>query len=124
MATLAAQILTDWQALRASKVQVDQSNPYDGDSSADTTYLTAHAAKAAAMVHRYLGDSVDSTDDEALALGIDAMDLSLNQARVGFTPEMVALRQQLVDMLDGLRMARVQEAADPVVYDVDGELVE
>lgn len=123
MATLAAQILTDWQATRASKVQVDQSNAFDDDTSADTTYLTNHAAKAAALVASYLGDGPDSTDDEALAMGMDAMDISLNIARVGLTAETIEARRLLVQMLKDLRDARVSETATPVTYDVDGEAV-
>lgn len=123
MATLAAQILTDWQATRESKVQVDESNAFDDDTNADTTLLTAHAVKAAALVASYLGDGPDSTDDEALAYGMDAMDLSLAQARLGVTAEILEGRKMLIMQLADLRDARNAEGATPVTYDIDGEQV-
>lgn len=123
MATLAAQILTDWQAGRSSVQQIGASNPDDDDTSADTTYLTSHAGKAAVMVKRYLG-SVDGDDEEAVEIGVECMDYKLAVAAKGYTPELVALKRQLEESLRELRDARVDEASDPVVYDTDGELVE
>lgn len=121
MATFAAQIVTDWLAVRESKVQVDQSNAFDDDTAKDDTVLAAHGVKAAAMVTRYFAGS--DTDQEALALGVEAMDLSLNVARVGMTPELLEVKRQLIIDLKAEQASRRAEVSDPVTYDSDGDLV-
>lgn len=118
MATLAAQILTDWQAGRSSVQQIGASNPDDDDTSADTTYLTSHAGKAATMVKRYLG-SVDGDDEEAVEIGIECMDYKLAVAAKGHTPELVALKRELEQTLRELAEARVDEESDAYVLNPD-----
>lgn len=124
MATLAAQILTDWQATRETTVKVGETNAFDDDAAENTTLSTNASVKAAAMVNRYLGDGPDSTDDDAVELGVLCMDLKLALARVGRTPELIENERSLIEQLKDLQAARSQEAATPVSYDADGELVE
>lgn len=123
MATFAAQIVTDYSATTDNPFEVDESNPAGDETSNDTTYLTAHGVKAAAMVTAYLGDGVTDTDQEALALGVDAMRWSLAVAAKGLTPELVDVKRLIIEQLETLRDARVEEASTPVTYDVDGESV-
>ncbi len=123
MATLAAQILIDWELTRAAKVGIDQSNPFDDDTAKNSTILTDHSELAADFVKSYLG-SVTGTDTQAVRAGIRAMDLELNVARTGMTPELQEVENRLIAYLERLATARNQEAFAPVVYDVDGDIVE
>lgn len=123
MATLAAQILIDWQANRDTVVQVAQSNAFSAGASVGTAFLTTQAGKAATMVKRYLG-SVDGTDEEAVEIGVECMDYKLNVARNGFTAENIETKRLLTNDLKDLQAARVDEESVPYVLnpdDVDDE---
>lgn len=123
MATFAAQIVTDYSATTDDPFEVDESNPAGDETSNDSTYLTAHGVKAAALVTAYLGDGVSDTDQEALAIGVDAMRWSLAVAAKGITPELVDVKRLLIEQLETMRDARVEEIATPVTYDIDGDAV-
>lgn len=123
MATFAAQIVTDYSATTDDPFEVDESNPAGDETSNDSTYLTAIGVKAAGMVTAYLGDGVSDSDQEALNLGVECMRYLLGVGAKGITPELLEVKRTLTQQLQDLQAARNNEAADPVVYDRDGEEV-
>lgn len=129
--TLAARIAIDLRLLTATQRVINASGGPGEGTSEVTTRTAAHARMAAGKVQSVLGDvgSYDDTDgtigdQEALQW---ACRWAWKQMSVGFQMQPDdALPQsdaQMLQELADLRAARVDEAAEPVVYDADGEEV-
>lgn len=109
MATLQAQIVTELAVVIASANMIDLSNQRDTDVAEDTTRTAKVAELAAAKVKSYLGD-VDSTDVQAVDIGLRiallyySNNYSLIQGQAGRD----AL-QSIYAELDELRQSRLSE---------------
>lgn len=111
MATLAAQIKTDYDLLIVT--------PHYDD-----TDLTRVSQIAAARVIRYGGNDAD-TDTAAVDLGLDYM-IYLVQKRFALLSDEagIAEAKRLQEEFNDFRAGRLQEESAPIAYDADGELVE
>lgn len=67
---LATEIQTQMEALVASETIIDLTNQRDSDSAKNDTILLAAANQAAREVQRYLGRTVDNTDNDAVDFGV------------------------------------------------------
>lgn len=70
LSELSAAISTDLQLVVAAGTVIDLTNQRDDDSAVDTTLLSAVCSKAAVVVQRHLGATVDGDDYDAVEFGV------------------------------------------------------
>ena len=117
MATLKAQIETDLRVMIDSQTLIDQGNQRDSSATTENTAKTALAASyAAAAVQEVLGDDIDSTDVQALAIGVRIAKVYLDSHFniVTTEPGSRALNDPFAD-LEKLAARRVAENSAPYV---------
>lgn len=120
MATLAAQIETDYRILVAEKTVIDLSNNRDPDTAEDTTRTARACAHVAAFIQSKLGASVDGDDTAAVELGVRMVTLRLSSSHSLAMSD--AGREDIAtlkDELSELQIIRGVENAEPVNGDTD-----